>query len=199
VTGTVAREKEEGEEMIERYARKGLMRAIILAGALASALAFTAPAMAATAAPAHPAATVAVAGAGPAGFTVKATTTGHFTTTRVSAATYCGTTPVDEVNGTYYGILVWWVKMQTKFCWNGSKVTSHSTSVSHWTGYTFEGAPLSASCSPGCREVSESISNNPMFIYVNGSVVYAWNVHLWQNEFYNGTWNAGWSSTGYAF
>jgi hypothetical protein len=46
VAGTVAREKEEDEEMIERFARKGLMRAIISAGALASALAFTAPAMA---------------------------------------------------------------------------------------------------------------------------------------------------------
>lgn len=187
--------------MIGRFARKGLMTAIISAGGLASALAFTAPAMAATAAPAHPAATVAVAGAAPAGFSVKATTTGHLTTTRVSAATYCGTTPVDEVNGTYYGILVWWVKMQTRFCWNGSTVTSHSTSVSHWAAgnYTFEGAPLSFSCPNGCRENSESISNSPMFVYVNGSVAYAWNVHLWQNEFYHGTWNAGWSSTGYVF
>jgi hypothetical protein len=183
--------------VIERLALKSLVTAIISASALASALAFTTPAIAATAAPARPA--PAAAGAGPAGFTVKATTIGHMTTTRVSAAISCGNTPVDEVNGYYFGILVWWVKMQTRWCWNGSVVTGRSTSVTHWTGYTFEGAPITFNSSHSGRENSESISNSPMFIYVNGSVVYAWNVHLWQNEFYNGSWNAGWSATGYAY
>ena len=188
--------------MIDRLTPKRLVMAlagIASAATVAFAVAFAAPAMAATAAPGAPAGTHPAAHSLPRGFEVTGTTTGRATITRVSATTSCGTTPVDAVHGSYYGIEVWWVKMQTSWCWNGHTVTSHSTSVSHWTGYTFEGAPLSFSCPNGCKENSESISNSPMFIYTSGSVGYAWNVHLWQNEFYNGAWNAGWSATGYPF
>ena len=180
--------------MIERFTRKGLRMAvtgIASAATVAAALAFTTPAMAATAAPA-PVAPAA---------TVDFTTTGQLTTTQVNATTYCSTTPVNAVHGSIHGLVVWWVKMQTRWCWNRSTVTSHSTSVQHWTGANanFDGAPLHFSCPNGCRENSESIQNSPMFDWFYGTAGIAWNVHLWQNEFYNGSWNAGWSATSWPF
>jgi hypothetical protein len=178
--------------VIERFTRKRLTVAIMgaaSAATVASALAFTTPAMAAPAAPAG------------SPVTVSFTTTGHSAITKVNATTYCGTTPVDAVHGSYYGIEVWWVKMQTRWCWNGSTVTSHSTSVSHWAAgsYHYGNPALQFTCPNGCRENSENLQQDPMFWFQSGNVGYAWNVHLWQNEFYNGTWNAGWSATGYPF
>lgn len=167
-----------------------------LAAIAASTLAFTTPAMAAPAASGQPAAVAAVATSLPAGFKVTHSTTGSLMVTRINAATYCGVTPVDQVNGTYFGIEVWWIHLQTRWCWNGSTVTSHSTSATHWTarGYTYNGSYV-FNCSSGCRENSENINGDPTVYFSN----YAWNTHLWQNEFYNGTWNAGWSSTGYPY
>jgi hypothetical protein len=195
--------KKEGTEVTERLTPKRLVMAlagIASAATVAFAVAFAAPAMAATAAPGAPAVTHPAAHSLPRGFEVAGTTTGSPTITRVNATTSCGTTPVDAVHGSYYGITVWWVKMQTRWCWNGNTVTSHSTSVSHWvTGSYHYNASYSFSCPNGCRENSENLSGSPMVYFQSGSVGYAWNVHLWQNEFYNGAWNAGWSSTGYPF
>jgi hypothetical protein len=183
--------------MIDKFSRKrliGEISGIALAAIAACALAFTTPAMAAPVASARPAAVAGVATSLPSGFKVTHSTTGRLAVTRISAATSCGVTPVDQVNGTYFGVLVWWIKMQTSWCWNGSIVTSHSTSVTHWTasGYTYSGSYTYA-CQFGCNENSENVNGDPTVYFSN----YAWNTHLWQNEFFNGTWSAGWSSTGY--
>lgn len=185
--------------MIEKFSRKRLMgkiSGIALAAIAASALAFTTPALAAPVASARPAAVAGVATSLPSGFKVTHSTTGRLAVTRINAATSCGVTPVDEVNTTYFGVLVWWIKMQTSWCWNGTIVTSHSTSVTHWTasGYTYNGSYTYA-CEFGCNENSENVNGDPTVYFSN----YAWNTHLWQNEFFNGTWNAGWSSTGYPY
>jgi hypothetical protein len=191
--------------VIERFRRRliaGAITGIACTAIAAFAVAFTAPAMAASAAPPRPQVTLGVANSLPAGFKVTATTSGHATVTRVSATVSCGTTPVNEVHTTYFGVLVWWIKMQTRWCWNGTFVTSHSTKVSHWDAggdYHFTGAPLKFSCPDGCRENSESISKNPMFYFLDGEVGVNWDVHMWQNEFGNGRWNAGWHVVKYPF
>ena len=187
--------------MIERFTRKRRVAAFtgIAAAAMVSALAFPAPAMAAPAVAGHQLVTASAVNSLPAGWQVTATTTGQTTITSVNATTYCSTTPADAVHGSYFGIVMWWIKMVTTWCWNGITVTSHSTSVTHWTSINFNGAPLTFTCPNGCRENSESISNSPMFWFQSGNGGYAWNVHLWQNEFYNGASNAGWSTFGYPF
>ena len=193
----------EGQKVMKRFTAKRLVALSGIAAAAviaASALALTTPAMAATAAPASPAATTNMVSALPQGYSTTTTTTGHLTTRQVAANEYCSQTPVDAVHGAYFGIEVWWITMQTIWCYDGSHVLSHSTVVQHWQSggnYHYNGSYV-FTCPNGCTENSENINGDPTFYFQGGGVVYAWNVHLWQNEFYNGTWNAGWNAYGYA-
>src|SRR5215472_2221085 len=169
----------------------------IAAVVVVSGLAFTAPAMAAPAVAGHRAVPASAANSLPAGLDVGFTETGQLTTTIVNATIRCSTTPADAVHGTEFGVVLWWIKMVTTWCWNGTFVTSHSTTVTHWTSINFGGAPLVFTCPNGCRENSESVANNMMFWFQDGNTGVAWNVHLWQNEFGNGSWNAGWHAFAY--
>lgn len=104
-----------------------------------------------------------------------------------------------RVNGYETGILQWWVQLSTYYCWNGTIVTYHSTSLSHDQGssWYFSPGPIifncfkntSTQCSGNHEHNESSVSNGSTYVLTY--------VTIDQYEYQNGTWKWTWHTTTY--
>jgi hypothetical protein len=141
----------------------------------------------------HPQVAVRIGGNPVPGMTYTVTTRAPTRTQVISANVSCSYGEYTRVNGYILAQLVWWMAMNTNYCWNGSIVTWHSTTISHAvaSGWYFSQGPTVFTCPNGCRENAEhnesSFGNKYGIDYVT----------INQEQYYNGNYTWNWHITAY--
>jgi hypothetical protein len=137
-----------------------------------------------------------VTGALPAGVSTS-TITHQPTRVKINATTSCYYGVYTRVNWYESGYLQWWFAMNTNFCYNGSTVTYHSTSISqdHGTSWSYSPGPTVFNCyslngHPNC---SGNHEHNESSYFWTKYYVMVW-VTIDQYEQYNGAWHWTWNT-----
>lgn len=130
------------------------------------------------------------------------TVTGHGptrTTRDAATSTTCYQGVYQRVNFYEAGVLVWWVAMETNFCYNGTTVTSHRTAMSHWVAgsYTYFPEPIKFRCyvAAGSTRNCSGNEESDTSVVSNGDLGLNTTVAIQEWENYHGGWYTHWSTS----